>query len=117
MATQENTTLRSGAFRQSLIISGVFSLALLLIDVLFFPLDTAAVVVMSGLYQGMLFFLVASGMSIVFGLMDVLNFAQGAFFMLGAYTGFAVYGALPEGTPIWVRFIAALIGAVLAGAP
>jgi branched-chain amino acid transport system permease protein len=107
---------RTGMFRQSFIVSGIFTAVLLLVDFLFFPPDTAAVVVMSGLYQGMLFFLVASGMSIVFGLMDVLNFAQGAFFMIGAYTGFAIYGALPEGTPLWLRFLAALIGGAAAGA-
>ena len=44
----------------------------------------------SGLYQGMLYFMVAAGLSIIFGLMDVLNFAQGALFMLGAYVGFDV---------------------------
>ena len=35
-----------------------------------------AITIMSGLFQGMLLFLVASGLSIVFGLMDILNFAQ-----------------------------------------
>jgi branched-chain amino acid transport system permease protein len=74
------------------------------------------VVVLSGLYQGMLFFLVAAGLSIVFGLLDVLNLAQGSFFMIGAYIGFAVYAALPEGTPITARFMAALLSATLGGA-
>jgi branched-chain amino acid transport system permease protein len=63
----------------------------------------------------MLFFLVASGMSIVFGLLDVLNLAQGAFFMLGAYAGFAVYGALPDSVSLEVRFVAALAGAIMVG--
>jgi branched-chain amino acid transport system permease protein len=40
---------------------------------------------LSGLFQGMLLFLVASGLSIIFGLMDVLTLAQGAYFMIGAY--------------------------------
>jgi branched-chain amino acid transport system permease protein len=108
-------TLRTGAFRRSLMLSGLFVLGLLLLNFLFFRPGTVAVVLLSGLYQGMLFFLVAAGMSIVFGLLDVLNLAQGSFFMLGAYAGFAIYGALPEGTPLVVRFIAALIGATLAG--
>ncbi len=107
--------LRSTAFRNSLIVSGIFVLALLLVNFAFFQPGTVAVVLLSGLYQGMLFFLVAAGMSIVFGLLDVLNLAQGAFFMLGAYTGFAIYGALPEGTPIEVRFVGALIGATIVG--
>jgi branched-chain amino acid transport system permease protein len=39
----------------------------------------------SGLAYGMLLFIFASGLSIVFGLMDILNFAHGAFFMVGTY--------------------------------
>jgi branched-chain amino acid transport system permease protein len=107
--------LRSNTLRQSLIVSGVFLLALLIINFVFFRPGTVAVVLLSGLYQGMLFFLVASGMSIVFGLLDVLNLAQGAFFMLGAYAGFAVYGALPDSVSLEVRFVAALAGAIVVG--
>lgn len=107
--------LRSNSLRQSLFISAAFVAALLAVNLLFFRSGTVAVVLLSGMYQGMLFFLVASGMSIVFGLLDVLNLAQGAFFMLGAYTGFAVYGALPESVPVEIRFIAALVGATLVG--
>jgi branched-chain amino acid transport system permease protein len=42
----------------------------------------------AGLAMGMLIFLVASGLSLIFGLMDVLNFAHGALFSWGAYVGF-----------------------------
>lgn len=49
------------------------------------------ITVLSGLFQGMLLFLVAAGLSIVFGLMDVLNFAQGSYFMIGAYVCYAVW--------------------------
>lgn len=109
-------TLRTSYFRQALLTSGVFVLGLILVNIAFFKPGTVVVVLLSGLYQGMLFFLVAAGMSIVFGLLDVLNLAQGSFFMLGAYSGFAIYGALPEGTPVEVRFIAALVGATVVGA-
>ncbi len=108
--------LRANIFKQSLLVSGLFVLAVIVINFIFFEPSTIAVVLLSGLYQGMLFFLVASGMSIVFGLLDVLNLAQGSFFMLGAYSGFAIYTALPEGTPIGVRFVAALVGATVFGA-
>jgi branched-chain amino acid transport system permease protein len=109
------TTLRTGTFRQSLIISALFVVGLLVLNFILFKTGTVAVVLLSGLYQAMLFFLVAAGISIVLGLLDVLNLAQGSFFMLGAYAGFAIYGALPEGTPVTARFIAALVGAALAG--
>jgi branched-chain amino acid transport system permease protein len=44
----------------------------------------------AGLAMGMLVFLVASGLTLIFGLMDVLNFAHGALFSWGAYAGFSV---------------------------
>jgi len=108
--------LRSSTFRQSLIISALFIGGLFLVNFLLFDPGQVSVVILSGFYQGMLFFLVAAGFAIVFGLLDVLNLAQGSFFMLGAYIGFAVYGALPPGTPIWARFVAALLSSVIGGA-
>lgn len=47
--------------------------------------------VMQGLSVGAVTFLVASGLSLIFGLMDVLNLAHGELFMLGAYVGWTVY--------------------------
>ncbi|MBI9050534.1 MAG: branched-chain amino acid ABC transporter permease [Anaerolineaceae bacterium] len=46
---------------------------------------------LSGLTIGALYFMVASGLTIIFGLMDVLNFAHGAMFMTGAYIGWQFY--------------------------
>jgi branched-subunit amino acid ABC-type transport system permease component len=40
---------------------------------------------LNGLAYGMLLFLMASGLSLIFGLMEVINLAHGAFYMLGAY--------------------------------
>src|SRR5438128_1043567 len=53
-------------------------------------LGNFGITVLSGLFQGMLLFLVASGLSIIFGLMDILNLAQGTVFMLGAYVAYDV---------------------------
>ncbi len=74
---------------------------------------------LSGLFQGMLLFLVASGLSIIFGLMDVLNFAQGTYFMVGAYVAYAfhhsagVIGMIPNSD---LRFVAAVLVATAIGA-
>lgn len=46
---------------------------------------------LNGLSQAMLLILIATGLSIIFGLMDVLNFAHGSFYMLGAYIGMTIY--------------------------
>lgn len=40
---------------------------------------------------GMLLFMVASGLSLIFGVLGVINFAHGAFYMAGAYFAYAVY--------------------------
>ena len=42
---------------------------------------------MNGLVTGMILALVASGLTLIFGIMDVVNFAHGELFMLGAYIG------------------------------
>ena len=44
--------------------------------------------VFTGLVLGMIFVLLAIGLSLIFGLMTVVNFSHGAFYMLGAYFGF-----------------------------
>lgn len=49
------------------------------------------ITVLRGLAVGAITFLVASGLSLIFGLMDVLNLAHGELFMLGAYVGWTVY--------------------------
>lgn len=46
--------------------------------------------ILHGLVYGMVLFLLASGLTLIFGMMDVLNFAHGAFYMLGAYFSYSV---------------------------
>ncbi|MDG0871939.1 branched-chain amino acid ABC transporter permease [Paenibacillus thiaminolyticus] len=62
----------------------------------------------NGLATGMLIFLLASGLTLIFGLMGVLNFAHGGLFAWGAYGG--VWGYAATGS-----FAAAVIGAVFMG--
>lgn len=50
-----------------------------------------ATLLLNGLAQGMLIFLLASGLSLIFGLMRMINFAHGSFFMWGAYLGMTIY--------------------------
>lgn len=50
-----------------------------------------ASMILSGLTLGALYFMVSSGLSLIFGLMDVLNFAHGLLFMFGAYIGYSMY--------------------------
>ena len=48
----------------------------------------------AGAAMGMMLFLMASGLTLIFGLMDVLNFAHGAFITIGAYVAVTVLGAV-----------------------
>jgi branched-chain amino acid transport system permease protein len=47
--------------------------------------------IVNGLALSMLLFLMVSGFFLIFGLCDVINFAHGAFFMLGGFLGFVIY--------------------------
>jgi len=49
------------------------------------------ITVLRGFSVGSVTFLVASGFSLIFGLLDVLNLAQGTLYMIGAYVGWTVY--------------------------
>ncbi|HEY8023836.1 MAG TPA: branched-chain amino acid ABC transporter permease [Burkholderiaceae bacterium] len=50
----------------------------------------------AGLAMGMIIFIIASGLTLIFGLMDVFNFGHGIFIALGAFVAVTVLGALPE---------------------
>jgi len=74
---------------QHLTMAGVAILFLL--PLISIPGKTYLTLTIAGLAFGMLLFLIASGVSIIFGLMDVINFAHGALFAWGAYAGFTVF--------------------------
>ena len=48
-------------------------------------METFVLLTITGLGLGAMYFLVASGLSLIYGLMGVLNFAHGAFLTIGAY--------------------------------
>ena len=53
-------------------------------------LDLIIVLVFNGLVLGMIYVLLAMGLSIVWGMMDIINFAHGLFFALGAYFAYTL---------------------------
>ena len=59
-------------------------------------LEQIFVLTLNGLATGMLIFLIAAGLSLIFGLMDVLNFSHGALSMWGAYVGLWIYTGLDK---------------------
>src|SRR2546421_12662156 len=60
--------------------------------------------IFTGLVLGMIFVLLAIGLSLIFGLMTVVNFSHGAFYMLGDYFGFFLLGFTKS---FWVSLLIA----------
>src|SRR5262249_24590104 len=78
------------------------------------PLDLLIIQTVNGVVTGMILALVASGLTLIFGIMDVVNFAHGELFMLGAYVGVLVLVATGS---FWIALVlSALIVAVLGAA-
>jgi branched-chain amino acid transport system permease protein len=75
------------------------------------PLDLLLIQTVNGIVTGMILALVASGLTLIFGIMDVVNFAHGELFMLGAYMGVLVFATTGS---FWLALVlAALIIGVL----
>jgi branched-chain amino acid transport system permease protein len=79
-------------------------------------LPTWVTLTVAGLAMGMMIFIMASGLTLVFGLMDVMNFAHGAFISVGAYAGASALLAMkgPMQAPSLAQNLLAIVPAVLA---
>src|SRR3954463_13946559 len=75
-------------------------------------LDTHGISLLNGLAIGSLLFILAVGLSLIFGMMDVLNLAHGGLFLTGAYVAWWIAGEAPS----WPRFLGALAIAGAIGA-
>ena len=67
---------------------------------------------LNGLVYGVLLFLTAAGLSLIFGLMNVVSLVHGSFFMLGAYFGLAIYGVTGS---FWIALLLAPIAVAVLG--
>lgn len=72
-------------------------------------MSTIVLLLITGLGLGALYFLVASGLSLIYGLMGVLNFAHGSFLTISAFLGWEVGRRVSDGT-WWGLAISALVG-------
>src|ERR1700722_18982796 len=77
------------------------------------PLDQILIQTINGIVTGMILALVASGLTLIFGIMDVVNFAHGELFMLGAYIGVLTLAATGD---FWVALAVATLVVALLGA-
>jgi branched-chain amino acid transport system permease protein len=77
--------------------------------------DLLLIQIVNGIVSGMILALVASGLTLIFGIMEVVNFAHGELFMLGAYVGTTTMVATGN---FWLALVVAsatiaLLGAVI----
>ncbi|GAA4966383.1 branched-chain amino acid ABC transporter permease [Kineococcus glutinatus] len=78
-------------------------------------MSTFVLITVTGLGLAGLYFLLAAGLSLIFGLMDVLNLAHGAFFGLGGYAAWLVLDRLDVVAGLGWRFLVAVLVAAATG--
>ncbi|MBW2441890.1 MAG: branched-chain amino acid ABC transporter permease [Deltaproteobacteria bacterium] len=71
-------------------------------------------ILINGLSQGMVLFIVASGLSLVFGVLRVINFAHGSLYMIGAYLAFSLSTLLPTGSMLSFLLLMLLVPPAIA---
>src|ERR1700761_5711555 len=77
------------------------------------PIDLIIIQTVNGLVTGMILALIASGLTLIFGIMDVVNFAHGELFMLGAYIGFVLFAATGS---FWLALVGSSLVVAILGA-
>src|SRR5213595_3224323 len=77
------------------------------------PWETIIIQTVNGIVTGMILALIASGLTLIFGIMDVVNFAHGELFMLGAYVGVITLAATGS---FWLALVGATLLIALLGA-
>lgn len=79
-------------------------------------MDTAITVMLDGLVFSSYLFIVSLGLTIIFGVMGILNLAHGAFYAWGAYTAaFLIGAAATAGWPDWIGFPIIFASALVVG--
>ena len=77
-------------------------------------MDYLLVSLMNGTIYGLLLFMVSAGLTLIFGMMGVLNFAHASFYMLGAYFAFALQGVVGfAGAVLLAPLLVGVIGVVV----
>jgi len=73
---------------------------------------TFLIQLLNGVQYGLLLFLVSSGLTLVFGIMGIINVAHGSFYMVGAYLAWSLTGQLGS---FWLAVPAAIVISVIIG--
>jgi branched-chain amino acid transport system permease protein len=71
---------------------------------------------LTGLCIGAIYALIALGYTLVYGIIKLINFAHGEFYMVGAYAGFGLFVLMPKDFSVWLSIPLILLVSGLAGA-
>jgi branched-chain amino acid transport system permease protein len=75
-------------------------------------MDILIIQVLNSIFYASILFLIAAGLSLIFGVMQIVNLAHGSFYALGAYvTAWAIGAAGAAGAPLAVLFLLLPAGA------
>lgn len=77
------------------------------------PWELIIIQTINGIVTGMILALIASGLTLIFGIMDVVNFAHGELFMLGAYLGVVVMATTGN---FWLALVTSVLSVAVLGA-
>jgi branched-chain amino acid transport system permease protein len=80
-------------------------------------MEIFAIQVLNSLYYASVLFLIAAGLSLIFGVMRIINMAHGSFYAIGAYvTAWMIGRAIGYGVPLYALFILIPVGALVVAA-
>lgn len=108
---QVSLAQRVGPYAPVLLVIGLMIAGLILIP----STSSWLTLTVSGLAMGMMIFIMASGLTLVFGLMDVINFGHGAFVSVGAFVGISLLLMLEQmtGAPSLALNLTAMMVAII----
>src|SRR6202521_3486159 len=79
-------------------------------------MDILIIQILNSIFYACILFLIASGLSLIYGVMRIVNLAHGSLYALGAYVTAWTIGTFAAGAPIWVLFLLLPAGAVVVAA-
>lgn len=79
-------------------------------------MDILVIQILNSVFYACILFLIAAGLSLIYGVMRIVNLAHGSLYALGAYVTAWTIGTFAAGAPIWVLFLLLPAGAVVVAA-
>src|SRR5712691_5485065 len=79
-------------------------------------MDILIIQILNSIFYACILFLIASGLSLIYGVMRIVNLAHGSLYALGAYVTAWAIGTFAAGAPIWVLFLLLPVGAIVVAA-